>query len=99
MFQSIRSILLSWQILLRLLIAFLIPSFFFSGIMTAAADNINQFLGESEDKARVGLVGKAYTPTDLLKEFEDKTILTNLDQESELLSLFQSNKSPSVITQ
>jgi hypothetical protein len=87
MFQSIRSILFSWQILLRLLVAFLIPSFFFSGIMTTAADNINRFLGETEDKARVGLVGKAYTPTDLVKEFEDKTILTSLDQEAELLSL------------
>lgn len=87
MFQSIRSILFSWQILLRLLIAFLIPSFFFSGIMTAAADNINDFLGGSEDKARVGLVGKAYMPTALLNEFNNKTIVTHLNQESDLLSL------------
>lgn len=87
MFQSIRSILFSWQILLRLLVAFLIPSFFFSGIMTAAADNINSFLGASPDKARVGLVGKAYAPTDLVTTFNKKTILTHLSQESKLLSL------------
>jgi hypothetical protein len=87
MFQSIRSILFSWQVLLRLLIAFLIPFFFLSGIMTIAADNINHFLSESGDKTRVGLVGEAYTPTDLLKEFQDETILTSLEQESELLSL------------
>lgn len=89
MFQSIRSILFSWQILLRLLVAFLIPSFFFSGIMTAAADNINNFLSGKEDKARVGLVGKVDAPSDLLKEFNNKTILTHLSQESELLSLLE----------
>jgi len=87
MFQSIRSILFSWQVLLRLLIAFLIPFFFLSGMMTIAADNINHFLSGSADKARVGLVGEAYTPTDVLKDFQDKTILTSLEQESELLSL------------
>jgi hypothetical protein len=87
MFQSIRSILFSWQILLRLFVAFIIPFFFLSGIMTVAAENINQFLGETGSKARVGLVGKAYTPTNLLKDFQDKTILTSLEQESELLSL------------
>lgn len=87
MFQSIRSILFSWQILLRLFVAFIIPFFFLSGIMTVAAENINQFLGETGSKARVGLVGKSYTPTNLLKDFQDKTILTSLDQESELLSL------------
>ncbi|CAA6815039.1 MAG: Unknown protein [uncultured Aureispira sp.] len=87
MFQSIRSILFSWQILLRLCIAFLIPFFFLSGMMTIAAENINQILGETENKARVGLVGKAHTPKTLLKEFQDKTILTNLEQERDLLSL------------
>lgn len=87
MFQSIRSILFSWQVLLRLLIAFLIPFFFLSGMMTIAADNINHFLSGAEGKTRVGLVGEAYTPTDVLKDFQDKTILTSLEQESELLSL------------
>jgi hypothetical protein len=87
MFQSIRSILFSWQILLRLCIAFLIPFFFLSGIMTVAADNINRFFETSQDKTRVGLVGKDYTPADLLNKLQGETILTNLEQESELLSL------------
>lgn len=87
MWQSIRSILFSWQILLRLLIAFAIPSFFFSGVMTAAADNINAMLGQTEDKARIGLVGKNYVPSDLLNEFQQKTILTDLEEESQLLDL------------
>lgn len=87
MFQSIRSILFSWQILLRLCLAFLIPFFFLSGIMTVAAENINRFFEPSEEKTRVGLVGKNDTPSDLLKEFQEQTTLTELEQESELLSL------------
>lgn len=87
MFQSIRSILFSWQILLRLCLAFLIPFFLLSGSMTVAADNINRFFEPSEDKTRLGLVGKNYTPSDLLSEFKKESSLTNLEQESELLSL------------
>lgn len=87
MLQSLRSILFSWQILLRLLVAFAIPSFFFSGIMTAAADNINSFLGGTKTKARIGLVGKSYVPNDLLQKFETTATLTHLQQEEELLEL------------
>lgn len=87
MFQSIRSILFSWQILLRLCLAFLLPFFFLSGSMTVAADNINRFFEPSEEKTRLGLVGKSYTPTDLLNEFQNESVLTSLEQESELLSL------------
>lgn len=91
MFQSACSILLAWQVLLRLFIAFFLPYILFAGIITATADQVNIALGGEENEVKVGVVGLNEIPLVLLsklkeqgelKEMEEAIILSALDDDS-----------------
>lgn len=68
--RSIIAILFSWHLLWRWLFAFLLPYGLFSIASTAAADSVNEAMGELPP-VRVGLIHGEALPSDLYAQLEE----------------------------
>lgn len=83
MLGSSTRIFFTWSVLWRLLAAFLVPFFLFSVVMTAAADTINESLGQLPIP-KVGVVHQKEIPVKLLTALQANTTIIAVEKEADL---------------